>query len=958
MKKLFILIAAATLMAACAEDITTNQTDGDKRYISFSVSNEQNTSTRSVVAPWAADQAEMADVEKKTVEVETDFPTEYPLSLTITDEPFIHHANSDITRGALLNSGDAASLQFGVTEFLTSNPTTPIFSNSKPAYQRTLDDGRELFKANEFWEYDSYDGISYDFYAYAPKVDGTAQGITLHTSEGTDEEKAHCYRRITYNAAGVNVGNQPDLMTAMKWSSSYVGAIPLNFQHRLCAIQIITAGTWATGFHVSGVQFTNVISSGTFDIDTDKDVAWASYGSVGNYTVTGFNEASATGTTITGTVTPSTDERWLMLPPQTLDGAKLSITMSDGTNEYTISAPIHASTWRAGHTVTYTVSPEAVSDLIVNYPTGSARSWNDGSNPQTGPVTTYTDADRFGLFVLDKDNNIFISNQCVSPIAGSDAASRTLNIPSLFKSKQFRYFLMYPYIDNASLEALVGTDNYNNYYKLDGTGRPASADAFFAEVIANWAPVNDQSTEAAFKAQDLQIAKLSGDHFDMVHKMGLIAITMPSHTVRKTRYYQISGSEWVENATKNDNTANSVTAYGATTFTSSYKPWASTTTTCFLISKPGSGAPTITANRGTSDSHYSWSVDDQSITSAASYKAKTISSFPTYFYKAWEFSYEGAGREFTIPETGTYCIECWGASAGLCPPNLTQTNPQTPGYGGYTSGNINLDANALLYVFVGQQGRNDNYSANLGGWNGGGGAGYYPNYTGSGGGGSTDVRLTVKDTDDLSIWQNDNSLRSRIIVAAGGGGCSGYYSGGYGGGLIGGPGKSDASHYSINTGGTQTTGGIATTASSHVGYFGYAYQSYVNPNNMNSNGGGGGGGYWGGTKGYGTGGGGGSSYISGHAGCIAVTSESSTDPKGGADETTNLTIDRASHYSGKVFIESTTVMIDGEGRQWNTTRGSTVVNVPQTDYFNTTNRETSTHGRYGNGFARITQITD
>ena len=206
MKKQFILIAAASLMAACAEDITTNQTDGDKRYISFSVSNEQNTSTRSVVAPWAADQAEMADVEKKTVEVETDLPTEEPLCLTITDEPFIHHANSDITRGALLNSGDAASLQFGVTEFLTTNPTTPIFSNSKPAHQRTLDDGRELFKANEFWEYDSYDGVSYDFYAYAPWVNGSGSGITLSNEN----------RTITYDATGVAVNNQPDLMTARK----------------------------------------------------------------------------------------------------------------------------------------------------------------------------------------------------------------------------------------------------------------------------------------------------------------------------------------------------------------------------------------------------------------------------------------------------------------------------------------------------------------------------------------------------------------------------------------------------------------------------------------------------------------------------------------------------------------------------------------------------------------------
>ena len=678
MKKLFILIAAASLMAACAEDITTNRTDGDKRYISFSVSNEQNTSTRAVVAPWAEEQAEMADVEGMTVEVETDLPTEEPLCLTITDEPFIHHANSDITRGALLNSGDAASLQFGVTEFLTSDPTNPLFSNSKPARQRTLDDGRELFKANEFWEYDSYDGTSYDFYAYAPWVNGTGQGITLSNNN----------RTITYNAAGVAVNNQPDLMTAMKWSSSYVGAIPLNFQHRLCAIQIVTAGTWATGYHVSGVQFTNVISSGTFDIDTDKNAAWTSKGAAGDYTVTGFNEAAATGTTITGTVTPSTDERWLMLPPQALDGAKLSITMSDGTSEYTISAPIHASTWTAGHTVTYTVSPEAVSDLIVNYPTGSARSWNDGSNPKTGPVTTYATTDQFGLFVLDKDNNIFISNQCVSPTAGSDAASRTLNIPSLFKSKQFRYFLMYPYIDDAALEALVGTATYESYYKMNGTGRPASADAFFAEVIANWAPASDQSNPTVFKKQDLQIAKLSGDNFDMVHKMGLVEIELKTDT-----YYDIAESNGGTSTITKTTTDRNATASNSFDNSGSYHvPMRSGSTNLYYaVVSTGDASTQFNSTSGTDQWTAAYTATGLSSGGFAHYDAYSIRGGTSIY--SGSFSYCGTYLPFTVPFDGTYTIECWGASGGN-----GNSDINSYGRGAYVKGDISLSKDDVFYI--------------------------------------------------------------------------------------------------------------------------------------------------------------------------------------------------------------------------------------------------------------------
>ena len=963
MKKLFTLIAAASLMAACSEEVATNRSEGDKQYISFSVSDTQSSSTRAFVAPWYNEQTEIPDAEKCVVAVDTDLPTEYPLCLTISDEPFIHRTESNLTRGVILNSGDAASLEFGVTEFL-KNGDAEYFSNTKPAYQNvTLDGGRALFKANEFWEYDSYDGTEYDFYAYAPHVNSTGQGITLSNHN----------RTITYDATGISVGNQPDLMTARKWTSSYVGAIPLNFQHRLCAIQIKTAGAWASGIHVSAVKFLNVISSGTFNIDTDKDDAWTSKGAAGDYVVSGFNEAAATATVVTGPT-----DKWLMMVPQTLSGAKLSITLTDGSSNSTIlTAPINSTAWSAGHTVTYTISPEAISEITVNYPTGSARSWNDGSNPVTGPVSTYATTDQFGLFVLDKDNKILISNRLVTPTAGDAAASRTLDI-SFFKSKQYRYFLMYPYKDDVTLQSIVGSDNYNNYYKEGATGRSASADAFFAEVISNWSPVNDQSAEATFKSQDLQIAKLSGDHFDMVHKMGLIAITMPLQTIRKTRYYQISGSAWVENDTKTTDANNVISASGSTNFTTSWKPWVNTTTTCFLINKPGSGAPTISANRGTSESTYSWSVDDLSITSAASYKAKTLPSLPspTYLYNAWEFNYEGAGRSFEIPATGTYCIECWGASGG--------TAYELRGQGGYTRGNINLSSSDILYVYVGQQGQDKGTSGTrVASWNGGGKgviSSYAVSLNSGAGGGATDIRtkegLTSSQASSWAdVWNNAYGLRGRVMVAAGGGGANGYgYGGGHGGGVNGG--NSDNTEGSIGgirgcVGATQTGGGTTTSGrvGSHSGLWvagtngtfgiGGAGGDSSNSSYKSNPGGGGGGGYWGGAGGgsggsgvAGPSGSGGSSYISGHAGCVALAGPTGTTAStaGAANS-----VERATHYSGLVFTN--TVMIDGAGYQWTTGKGS-LVNVPQTDFYGTSNKETTYHGHIGNGFARITQILE
>lgn len=938
MKKLFTLIAAASLMAACSEDVTTNQTDGDKRYITFSVSDAQNTSTRSIVAPWSNEQTEMTDAEKNVVAVETDFPSEYPLCLTITDEPFIHHANADMTRGALFNSGDAASLVFGVTEFLTSDPTTPLFSNSVPAHQSTLDDGRELFKANEFWEYDAYDGINYDFYAYAPQVDGTAHGITLSNE----------YRTITYDAAGVAVGNQPDLMTARKWTSSYVGAIPLNFQHRLCAIQIKTAGTWTSGYHVSGIKFSNVISSGSFDIDTDKDDAWTSKGAAGDYVVSGFTEAAAINTVIAGPT-----DTWLMLPPQTLSGAKLSITISNGVDAYSITAPINSSTWRAGHTVTYTVSPEAITTMTVNYPTGSSRSWNDGSNPVTGPVTTYATTDQFGLFVLDKDNKIFISNQCVTPTAGSDDASRTLDI-SFFKSKQFRYFLMYPYISNAELEALVTTEVYNNYYAENATGRPTNADAFFAEVIANWTPANNQSTEANFKLQDLQIAKLSGDHFDMVHKMGLLACTLPDGiTTDDVITYDgntYDGSAEGEKWTKIDSKCTTMTWNASTTFTSSMDIPYMVGSVLYYIAKPANASIVFSATAGTQ--LYAWSESGSSTTVNAANAYKTFSVTPPdlsgyYNKKVWEFSYCGEGKQWKAPFDGTYTMECWGAGSS----GASSGTYRGRGGGGYVAGDLNVSEGRNMYVFVGQCFfyTNSTYAFNGGGYSSGSG-------NGPTGCGATDIRTTYH-----SNWQNTASLRSRIIVAGGGSyTASSTTSSSSAGGLDG----YDGYHYNTKSfatncgkGGHQNSGGAVPTfytpgiSNGTKGEFGYG--GIGGQSSSPSNGAGGGGGWYGasGSSGASSGsfaGGGGSSFISGHTGCNGMNSSGAHQ---GASNPSKVLFDGTGDEQTITFTN--TLMIDGAGHRWTSTSAQsayTQMPNPEGGYY------TSGGGHAGNGFARITYI--
>lgn len=210
------------------------------------------------------------------------------------------------------------------------------------------------------------------------------------------------------------------------------------------------------------------------------------------------------------------------------------------------------------------------------------------------------------------------------------------------------------------------------------------------------------------------------------------------------------------------------------------------------------------------------------------------------------------------------------------------------------------------------------------------------------GGGATDFR-TVSGS-----WNDAASLRSRIIVAAGGG-ASGHHNGSYdtvlgtaGGGL-----SSNnvtpkySSSYAYGHGATQTAAGS-----------GYGTGSFGTGGSATggSNGGGSGGGGW-----YGGGGGrvnqgaGGSSYISGHTGCVAVTSTSSSSPKSGC---TTGTTDNSCSISPYGYTFSNTVMIDGDGYQWTTTKGSQVeMPYPSDGTFNVTGK-----GKLGNGYARITYL--
>jgi hypothetical protein len=203
-----------------------------------------------------------------------------------------------------------------------------------------------------------------------------------------------------------------------------------------------------------------------------------------------------------------------------------------------------------------------------------------------------------------------------------------------------------------------------------------------------------------------------------------------------------------------------------------------------------------------------------------------------------------------------YKFTLYGAAAG---DSYYYPSRAKGGKGGRVVGSKTFTASTKLYIFVGQRGgkgymadqNGDQSRYNYAGWNGGGRG----TRGGSGGGGCTDIRTSK------------TNLQSRILVAAGGGGCgSGGCDrrGGDGGGTNG-QSASDNQAY----GGTQTAGGKNNCGNGGCyGRFGKG-GNFCNANDS----GGGGCGWWGGSASCSSNrpGAGGSSYFGGMSGDKATS---------------------------------------------------------------------------------------
>lgn len=232
----------------------------------------------------------------------------------------------------------------------------------------------------------------------------------------------------------------------------------------------------------------------------------------------------------------------------------------------------------------------------------------------------------------------------------------------------------------------------------------------------------------------------------------------------------------------------------------------------------------------------------------------------------WNFEYTGSEQTFTVPCSGTYKIELWGASGG------SYSDTYHGGYGGYTIGSYDLKTVDTIYINVGGTPNNSTTinESTQGGYNGGGDGKARSDCVNNAGGGATSVALSTGTLKSLG----ENNKQIDVIIVAGGGGGNSYYNisrntiGGNGGGYIGTNGSYNNAYNcdGYGYGGNQDSGGSYYIVSAHafkstvnIPQAGFGYGSAGDA----AVGGSGGGGGWYGGRGTSCigGGGGGSGYI-------------------------------------------------------------------------------------------------
>ena len=414
------------------------------------------------------------------------------------------------TRGVMNESFGS----FGVSAIYSKDGVnySPLFQN-----EEATQNGNYWFtSSNATWPLDG----SVSFYAYAPYNE---------TSLSFDDFVKNKTIRYTANT---DFSKQPDLIVAKSESNAFTSstankAVGLSFNHALTAITFSISADMIPGT-VKSITVSGVYGQGDYDFSTEK---WIHLANPSTYVITP-NDASVNA----GESKALTDKNSaLMMIPQPLNNAKVSMIFNDGSKDKTVSFSLNG-TWDAGKHITYVLSSSKITTLnmgSLTYPTGW-NSVNTGANAKNQIRTAYARNTSAGLFVVNEDRKIIAANVQLT----YDGTSWSLPAGSKLKfSPKYNYFVYYPYQDQASLSGLPAVNTT--------VSDVSSSTQYFADAITTWKSskiATDQSTLDKMNACDLQIGKATLDDdgcsvsFKMEHAMGLAEITLGAKTFDNNYY--------------------------------------------------------------------------------------------------------------------------------------------------------------------------------------------------------------------------------------------------------------------------------------------------------------------------------------------------------------------------------------------------------------------------------------
>ena len=417
------------------------------------------------------------------------------------------------TRGVMNESFGS----FGVSAIYSKDGVnySPLFQN-----EEATQNGNYWFtSSNATWPLDG----SVSFYAYAPYNDAS---LSLQGSDDFVKNKTIRY------TANTDFSKQPDLIVAKSESNAFTSstankAVGLSFNHALTAITFSISADMIPGT-VKSITVSGVYGQGDYDFSTEK---WIHLANPSTYVITP-NDASVNA----GESKALTDKNSaLMMIPQPLNNAKVSMIFNDGSKDKTVSFSLNG-TWDAGKHITYVLSSSKITTLnmgSLTYPTGW-NSVNTGANAKNQIRTAYARNTSAGLFVVNEDRKIIAANVQLT----YDGTSWSLPAGSKLKfSPKYNYFVYYPYQDQASLSGLPAVNTT--------VSDVSSSTQYFADAITTWKSskiATDQSTLDKMNACDLQIGKATLDDdgcsvsFNMEHAMGLAEITLGAKTFDNNYY--------------------------------------------------------------------------------------------------------------------------------------------------------------------------------------------------------------------------------------------------------------------------------------------------------------------------------------------------------------------------------------------------------------------------------------